>query len=156
MLFWPQPSETVGMPRAVSQLASRPAVGDGEVGSAAVGFDGGCGGNDRRILFVETERVVVEVAVEADFSTLSTCVADLLGGFFEGLFDLADDTFSEGGVVAAGFDSQTYAVSHDVGGCAAFDDADIAGAAVASLFDQPVPARFGQGRRWLARQWQSR
>ena len=87
-------------------------------GVAAVGFDGGCCGDDRGVFFVETERVVVEVAVEADFSAFTLGVADLLGGLFEGAFDLADDTFSEGGVVAAGFDFQTYKVGHDVGGCA--------------------------------------
>ena len=131
------------MPRAVSQLASRAAVGD-RVVDRAPSARSPREPRRRRHCRAEAERFVIQAAVDFDFTALATRAAHFLCRPRKCFADLAHDSLAEGAIVATGFGAESDQIAHNVGGRAAFDRANVARAELAAFFDQPVPALLNQ------------
>ena len=148
---WPQPSVTVGMPWAVSQLASRPPLVTASSGSWPFGLDRRRGRDDARLVALQAKRFVVEPALESSRGRICRPCCALPAAARSNAASISFTIRSRNfGSWLRASARMLHVVGHDVRRLAALDDADVARAGVPSFCDQSVPAvlhQVGDGER---------
>ena len=113
---WPAPKVTAGMPWWASQLASRPPSETRSCGRQAESRRARGGEGDRLALRVETERVVLQAAVNATCAAAPVELGSPGAAAVEGAAVGLDDARHEALVVAARLALDADVVGDDVGG----------------------------------------
>src|SRR5207302_960200 len=113
----------------------QPAVGNRAVGLAANAGHGLLRGQHARLVVSQLERFVIEPAGDRHLAAAAFDAAHLAGRFGESPRDRLQDFAAKFRVVAPGFGANLDAVGDDVGGLAAANYADVAGAVAAVLMD---------------------
>src|ERR1700733_15384818 len=80
------------------------------------------------------------MAFDYSFTSLTMSAADLFGGVEKSALNGLDNLLAEFGIVAAGFGLELHFIGDNIGGCAAVNETDIAGAASIAFYDWAVPA----------------
>ena len=153
---WPQPSVTVGMPWAVSQLASRPPLVTANSGGEVFCLDRRRCRGDARFVAAQAKRFVVEPSFESYAAAFSVDTSHRGGRSLERGFDFLHDSLAEFWIVAAGFGANSHVVGHDVGRVAALMTPTLLVPSPSSFVDESVPAVLAPSRRWRATRWRLR